>query len=66
MLAASPEAAIGWVPGLPGIGLSFMLALIIGPLLGARFGVPALFWFAAVLALVAETEELIRTALRHL
>ena len=36
-----------------GIGLSFMLALIIGPLLGARFGVPALFWFAAILALVA-------------
>ena len=36
-----------------GIGLSFMLALIIGPLLGARFGVPALFWFAALLALVA-------------
>ena len=36
-----------------GIGLSFMLALIIGPLLGARFGVPALFWFAAALALVA-------------
>lgn len=36
-----------------GIGLSFMLALIIGPLLGARFGVPALFWFAAVLAVVA-------------
>ncbi|MDJ0906845.1 MAG: MFS transporter [Woeseiaceae bacterium] len=36
-----------------GIGLSFMLALIIGPLLGARFGVPALFWLAAVLALIA-------------
>ena len=36
-----------------GIGLSFMLALIIGPLLGARFGVPALFWFAALLALLA-------------
>ena len=36
-----------------GIGLSFMLALIIGPLLGAQFGVPALFWFAALLALLA-------------
>lgn len=36
-----------------GIGLSFMLALIIGPVLGARFGVPALFWFAALLALLA-------------
>jgi MFS family permease len=36
-----------------GIGLSFMLALIIGPLLGARFGVPALFWLAALLAVLA-------------
>jgi len=36
-----------------GIGLSFMLALIIGPLIGARLGVPALFWFAAILALAA-------------
>lgn len=36
-----------------GIGLSFMVALIVGPLLGARFGVPALFWIAAGLAVVA-------------
>jgi MFS family permease len=36
-----------------GIGLSFMLALILGPLIGARFGVPALFWFAAALAVIA-------------
>ena len=36
-----------------GIGLSFMLALIIGPSIGAQFGVPALFWFAAVLAVIA-------------
>ena len=36
-----------------GIGLSFMIALIVGPLLGARFGVPALFWIAASLAVVA-------------
>jgi MFS family permease len=36
-----------------GIGLSFMIALIAGPLLGARFGVPALFWIAASLAVVA-------------
>lgn len=33
-----------------GIGLSFLVALVVGPLVAARFGVPALFWFAAVLA----------------
>jgi MFS family permease len=36
-----------------GIGLSFMIALIVGPLLAAQFGVPALFWIGAALALVA-------------
>jgi MFS family permease len=36
-----------------GIGVSFMLAMVIGPLLAATFGVPALFWTAAVLAIVA-------------
>jgi MFS family permease len=36
-----------------GIGLSFMLALIIGPSIGATFGVPTLFWMGAALALVA-------------
>ena len=33
------------------IGLSFMLALIMGPLLQAWFGVPGIFWLTAVLAL---------------
>jgi MFS family permease len=36
-----------------GIGLSFMIALIIGPLLAARYGVPALFWVGAGLAVAA-------------
>jgi len=36
-----------------GIGLSFLIALIVGPLLAAEFGVPALFWIGAGLALVA-------------
>jgi len=36
-----------------GIGASFMLAMVLGPLLAASFGVPALFWTAAVLAVVA-------------
>ena len=36
-----------------GIGLSFMVALILGPVVAAQFGVPALFWFAAALAVVA-------------
>jgi predicted MFS family arabinose efflux permease len=36
-----------------GIGLSFLVALIVGPLLAARFGVPALFWIGAGLALLA-------------
>jgi MFS family permease len=36
-----------------GIGLSFMVALIVGPVIAAHFGVPALFWFAALLAVVA-------------
>jgi len=33
-----------------GIGLSFMIAMIAGPLLAARFNVPALFWLGALLA----------------
>jgi len=36
-----------------GIGSSFMIAMVAGPLLAARFGVPALFWIAAGLAVVA-------------
>ena len=36
-----------------GIGASFMIAMVAGPLIAAHFGVPSLFWVAAVLALVA-------------
>lgn len=36
-----------------GIGLSFLLALIMGPAIAAGFGVRALFWLAAALAVVA-------------
>jgi len=36
-----------------GIGTSFMLAFAAGPLIAAKFGVLALFWVAAALALVA-------------
>ncbi|NNF50230.1 MAG: MFS transporter [Woeseiaceae bacterium] len=36
-----------------GIGMSFMLAMIVGPLIAARFGVPSLFWTAAGLSFVA-------------
>ena len=36
-----------------GVGGAFMLAMIFGPLFSARFGVPALFLFAAFLAVVA-------------
>jgi len=36
-----------------GIGLSFMLAMIAGPLIAAKFGVQALFWTAAGLSVVA-------------
>jgi MFS family permease len=36
-----------------GIGVSFMLAMIVGPLVAAKFGVQSLFWAAAVLAVVA-------------
>lgn len=36
-----------------GIGLSFMLAMIAGPLIAARFGVRALFWTAAGLSVCA-------------
>jgi len=36
-----------------GIGLSFIIALIIGPVIGAKFGVAALFWFGALLAVIA-------------
>lgn len=35
-----------------GVGASFMLALILGPVIAAHFGVPALFWLAAMLAVV--------------
>jgi len=33
-----------------GIGASFMVALIVGPMVAAAFGVPSLFWLAAGLA----------------
>ena len=36
-----------------GIGISFMLAMVLGPLVASRFGVPSLFWIAAVLAILA-------------
>lgn len=36
-----------------GIGASFIFALIFGPVIAANFGVPALFWFAAALAVIA-------------
>ena len=36
-----------------GIGMSFMLAMILGPLIASRFGVPSLFWVAAALAVLA-------------
>jgi MFS family permease len=36
-----------------GIGASFLIALIVGPVIAAHFGVPALFWFAALLAILA-------------
>ncbi len=36
-----------------GIGLSFMVAMIVGPLVAARFGVQSLFWLGAVLAVLA-------------
>ena len=36
-----------------GIGTSFMIAMVAGPLIASRFGVPSLFWTGAVLAIVA-------------
>ncbi len=36
-----------------GIGMAFMLAMIAGPLIAAKFGVQALFWVAAGLSVVA-------------
>lgn len=36
-----------------GIGMSFMIAMVAGPLIAAHFGVKSLFWVAAVLAIVA-------------
>ena len=36
-----------------GIGLSFMLAMVAGPLIAASFGVTSLFWIAAGLSVVA-------------
>jgi predicted MFS family arabinose efflux permease len=33
-----------------GIGASFMIALIVGPMVAAAYGVPSLFWLAAFLA----------------
>ena len=36
-----------------GIGVSFMVAMVAGPLIAAKFGVQSLFWIAAALAVVA-------------
>lgn len=36
-----------------GIGLSFMVAMVSGPLIAAKFGVQSLFWCAALLAVLA-------------
>ncbi len=36
-----------------GMGMSFMVAMVAGPLIAAKFGVQSLFWIAAVLAIVA-------------
>jgi MFS family permease len=36
-----------------GIGASFMVAMVAGPLIAARFGVQSLFWVAAALAISA-------------
>ncbi len=36
-----------------GIGAAFMIAMVLGPLIASQFGVAALFWIAAVLAIVA-------------
>ena len=36
-----------------GIGLSFMIAMVAGPLIAAKFGVQSLFWMAAALAVLA-------------
>ena len=36
-----------------GIGISFMVAMVAGPLIAAKFGVQSLFWVAAVLTVVA-------------
>ncbi len=36
-----------------GIGGSFIVAMVAGPLLAAHFGVPALFWMAAALTVLA-------------
>jgi predicted MFS family arabinose efflux permease len=36
-----------------GIGMSFMIAMVAGPLIAAHYGVQSLFWTAAVLAIVA-------------
>ena len=36
-----------------GIGMSFMVAMVAGPLIAGHFGVQSLFWIAAALAIVA-------------
>ncbi len=36
-----------------GIGSSFMIAMVLGPVIAAHFGVPSLFWVAAALAVFA-------------
>ena len=39
--------------GVFGFGMSFVVALFMGPVIADHFGVPALFWLAAVLAVIA-------------
>ena len=39
--------------GVFGFGMAFLVALFMGPFIAAHFGVPALFWLAALLAVVA-------------
>ena len=36
-----------------GIGMSFMIALGLGPIIAAQFGIKSLFWIGSVLAGIA-------------
>jgi len=54
-----------------GIGASFIVALIAGPIIAGHYGVPALFWFAACLAIFgallvkAVPGDVVRPVARH-